>query len=253
MLGPLIAAGSTLLGGFLGRQHQDEMIEREHQRQDTSIQRRVADSRAAGIHPLYGLGASVSSPSVSVGSDPLASSLSSMGQDLSRAARATQTGDQREGTGVLHSLALERAGLQNELLRSQIASMNARTSQGGQVGPPIPADSPEPFPVPEENKSEQRPPLMLFGQRWNTNPNTSPMKAWENQYGDEGPIAWGMPIALLVNDLKHNSDHNWHPDKWVENTMSWLDRAANRHMNGKETAQAERFLRYMWHSYKGSK
>lgn len=259
MVLPLIAAGigagASLLGGYLGREHQEEQRAKNEALQrefaQNSITWRVADAKKAGIHPLYAMGAPTMSPAVSVQSDPLAASLSSMGQDVSRAVRATSNASEREGGDMLQTLALERAGLQNELLRSQIASINARTSQGGQVGPPIPTDTPDTFPVPEKNKSEERPPLMLFGQRWNTNPNTSPMKAWEDQYGDEGPIAWGMPIALLVNDLKHNTDHNWHPDRWVENTLGWLDRAANRHMNGKEIAQADKFLRWMWETYKG--
>lgn len=251
MLGPLVAAGSSLLGGLLGRSHQEDMIAREHQRQDTSIQRRVADAKAAGIHPMFALGANVSSPSVSVGGDPMASALSSMGQDLSRAARAGMNSGQRAEGDEIQLLALERAKLGNELLRSQIASINARTAQGGQVGPPIPTDTEEPFPVPEKNKSEERPPLMLFGQRWNTSSNTSPMKAWEDQYGDEGPVAWGMPIALLVNDLRRNTDHAAHPDKWVNSVIGWLDNAADKHMNRRELEQAKNFLYALYERYRG--
>lgn len=252
MLGALIGAGASLLGGVLGRSHQEDLIRAEHQRQDTSIQRRVADAKAAGIHPMFALGANVSSPSVSVGGDPMASALSSMGQDLSRAARAGMNGGQRAESDELQMLALDRARLGNELLRTQIASINARMQQS-QIGPPVPTDTEEPFPVPEKNKSEERPPLMLFGQRWNTSNNTSPMKAWEDQYGDEGPIAWGMPIALLVNDLRRNTDHSAHPDKWVNSVMGWLDRAADRHMNGREIDQARNFLYSLYSRYKGNR
>lgn len=222
MLGSIIGAGASLLGGLLGRSHQEEQLQIERQRQDTSVQRRVADAKAAGIHPMFALGANVSSPSVSVGGDPLASALNSMGQDLSRAARAGHTNEQRGESEVLQRLALERATLGNELLRSQIASINARTSQGGQVGPPVPpiaADSPTPFPVVENDKAEKRPPLMLLGERWMTNPNTSPMKAWEDQYGDEGPVAWTMPLVILANDMVKN----YGPvATWPKSLVSWF-------------------------------
>lgn len=222
----LVSAGSNLLGGFLGRSSQEEQREANAALQrefaQNAIQWKVADAKKAGIHPLYAMGAPSISPAVSVQSDPLASSLSSMGSDVSRAMMASATSEQRDKavsgvTEEMTRLGLERAGLQNELLRSQIARLRA-----AQVGPPAPAiGETENFPVPANPKSEQRPPLMFGGDRWRTNPNTSPMKAWEDQYGDEGPVASIMPLLILWQDLKANYGQ---PSSWP---LSALNRMAD--------------------------
>lgn len=100
----------------------------------SGIQWRVQDARAAGIHPLAAMGVPLSSgPSVSVGGTDWSSALGSMGQDISRAAGAVQTPNERKQAATLSSLQLERAGLENELLRSQIARANQP------VNPPLPS------------------------------------------------------------------------------------------------------------------
>jgi len=86
------------------------------------IQWRVNDAKAAGIHPLAALGAQTTAlSSVSVGSN-----FGEAGQDISRAIQATQTNEQRQ-VGVskqMQALQIQRAGLENTLLASQIAKMN---------------------------------------------------------------------------------------------------------------------------------
>lgn len=92
------------------------------------IQWRVADAKAAGIHPLYALGANVSVPTPSVvGSrEPsMGERLSSMGQDISRAVNAYKSTEERAAGKLATQLALEKAGLENDLLRSQIARENS--------------------------------------------------------------------------------------------------------------------------------
>lgn len=218
MFEALLSAGTKLLGGLLGKSSQDEAnriaeanaannIALQREWAQNAIQWKVADAQKAGIHPLYALGASTTSFSpVSVGvsgANPLASALGDMGQDVSRAASALRgPADRAAGVGAVaaaqevtaNKLRLENMDLQNQILRSKLATMN-------QPGTPPGVD----FPVPENNKVEQRPPLMVFGKRWDTNPNTSPMKAWEDQYGDEGPIAWGMPLVIGANDAVYNA------------------------------------------------
>lgn len=75
-LGDLLDLGSTLLGGLFGQSEgsKNRKIARKGLRQaqaqfdaqmDQSVQRRVADAQAAGIHPLFAMGASVgASPTV---------------------------------------------------------------------------------------------------------------------------------------------------------------------------------------------
>lgn len=85
------------------------------------IRWKVEDAKAAGLHPLAALGVQMS------GYNPVSSSsnFGDMGQDIGRAIDATRTGPERdEASGTLGKLALERAGLQNDLLRAQIAKLN---------------------------------------------------------------------------------------------------------------------------------
>lgn len=216
---------------------QSEATQREFAQ--SGIQWRVQDAIKAGLHPLAALGgsgASFSSPSATVGSiggapgrsgvgtvnpgsgGSMGSAVASMGQDISRAMLATGSQDTRQlmMAETMGQLSLERAKLQNDLLKAQLASTITR-NMSGQVGPPIPTDGP--FPVPENTKPEARPPLMFGGRRWATNPDTSPMKAWEDQYGDEGPVASTLPILIMYNDFLANYGQ---PATWPKQIMQEL-------------------------------
>lgn len=218
-------------------QYQKEQNERAEANQrefaQSGIQWRVQDAIKAGLHPLAALGgsgASFSSPSVSVGSiagapggslpssGSMGSAVSAMGQDIGRAMQASSSQETRQSVmqTQLEGLALERGQLQNQLLKAQLASTITR-AMSGQVGPPVPTDGP--FTVEENPKPEQRPPLMFGGSRWRTSPDTSPMKAWEDQYGDEGPVASALPIFILYNDFMANYGQ---PATWPKQVMSEL-------------------------------
>lgn len=215
MLGELIGAGLSALGGFLGRQQQSDQaaqnIALQREFAQNGIQWKVRDAQKAGIHPLYALGASTTSFSpVSVGGSPMGDALTSMGQNVTRAASAYTSAQERQAATVANgqqiasnSLDLEAKKLQIEILKSRLATM----SQPG-TPPPV-ADQPVPFPVTENPKPEQRPPLMLLGNRWMTNPNTSPMKAYEDQYGDEGPASWILPPIIGANDALYNAVYRY--------------------------------------------
>ena len=97
----LISAGGSLLGGLFGsksaekRQSESTKLTREQmamQRQqfdaqmDESIQRRVKDAKAAGLHPLFALGASPgASPTATIGGQSDSGNL--LGEGIGRAAR----------------------------------------------------------------------------------------------------------------------------------------------------------------------
>lgn len=139
MIGDLIGAAASLFGGISGQKAQQKMAEQNIQLQkdfaQQGIQWKVEDAKKAGIHPLYALGAQTHSfAPVSVG-DSLSAGISNAGQYLGRAANATATGSQRVNaiTEAAQTLALEKAGLENELLRSQIR----RNNQAG-TPPPMP-------------------------------------------------------------------------------------------------------------------
>lgn len=193
----LIGAGANLLGGLFGRQGAKDQnaaamavaernIALQREFAQNGIRWKVADAKKAGIHPLYALGASTTSFSpVSVGSvnemAPLADMSRNLGQDLTRAANATRTAPERVAATKLTALQLEGAQLDNDLKRTQIASSIQRLKQ--QSNPPIPASGP--FVVPENSKADERPPLMVDGNRIMTDPSTSPGKAFEDWLGDD--------------------------------------------------------------------
>lgn len=66
----LLSLGLSFAGGLMGRsserKQQAQAASQFRQQMDESVQRRVADAKKAGIHPLYALGASVgASPTIS--------------------------------------------------------------------------------------------------------------------------------------------------------------------------------------------
>lgn len=163
------------------------------------IRWKVNDARKAGIHPLYALGAQTTSFSpVTVGATNEmagpAAAMASLGQDLSRSVNATRTAPERLEATALTKLQLEGLAIDNDIKRATLASSLQRLSQN--QNPPIPTVGP--FVVPEKDKAEERQPLMLNGNRVQTDPGTSPGNAWEDQLGDDIfspgflPNLWGM-------------------------------------------------------------
>lgn len=138
----LISAGASLLGGLFGNKsskdtaRENAAFQKEFAQQ--GIQWKVADAKKAGIHPLYALGAQTHSFNPVVMQDSLGPALSSAGQDISRAMQAAATQPQRAAadatSAVLGKLAIERATLENEELRSRIAR-----ERSAQLGPPFPS------------------------------------------------------------------------------------------------------------------
>lgn len=135
--GAALKIGGKLLDAKSDRDNLNAQLNLSRDAMTHGIRWKVKDAKAAGIHPLYALGAQgpVFSP-ISVGSSTLgqgiADDLTDLGQDISRARNAQMTGTQRQAE-VLGNLAIERAELENDLLRSQIARFNS-----AQLPPPAP-------------------------------------------------------------------------------------------------------------------
>lgn len=134
----LIGAGSSLLGGILGGNRQDKIAAQQMAAQkefaQNSIQWKVEDAKKAGMSPYYALGAPTASYSpVTVGEGGIGKGLSDASQDISRAAKASMSPDDRDQLSKKQAeLSLENQGLQNDLLRTQIAK------ERGQLGPGVP-------------------------------------------------------------------------------------------------------------------
>jgi len=136
LIGSIISAGAGLLGGVMNNSAQKAAnqanieassaankanYEAQKEFAQNGLRWKVEDANAAGIHPIYAMGAQPMqfAPSF-VGSTSESSrpgdSLASAGQDIGRAVAATETNDER----ALRVLSLERASLENDLLRTQI-------------------------------------------------------------------------------------------------------------------------------------
>lgn len=138
--GSIISAGGNLAGGIVGSILGNNAAKTAWKQQkkfaQNSVQWRVEDAQKAGIHPVYALGGGMPQYSpMSVGDGGLASGIANAGQYLGAAADniATQ-GDKTQK--MLRALSIERAELENDLLRSQIARNNQPGWGPGLPGPP---------------------------------------------------------------------------------------------------------------------
>lgn len=129
MLGSIIGAGASLLGGVLGSNKAEKAQQREYAAQkefaQSGIQWKVADAKAAGIHPLYALGANtVSYSPQSVGDGGLGSAISGAGQNIGRAIDATRSGSAKTEAlaSTLATVQIEGAALDNDIKRAQLNS-----------------------------------------------------------------------------------------------------------------------------------
>lgn len=264
MLGPLIGAGASLLGGFLGRQHQDEQRARNEQLQrefaQSSIQWKVADAKKAGIHPLYALGAPSISPAVSVQGDPMASAVSSMGQDISRAVNATRSNEDRNDAFSLtvQKMQLQRMGLENELLSSQIARLRDNTNPPMPTGVGVNRDATrraasrgpqggvDPYNIGEESQFEERPRLSLGSGAIATDPATANAETFEKRYGDEASMIFAP--AIMWRDLIANYGQ---PETWPRQVIRELGAKLGRDIDN-EYDNARRFFGFRRRGATGS-
>lgn len=146
MLGSIIGAASSLLGGWLSGKKAEDAADKQAQLQkqfaQSGIQWKVRDAKKAGIHPLYALGANTTSyQPVSVGGGGLGEGIANAGQDIGRAINATSPATTRLAgfQSALLSAQVEGAQLDNDIKRAELASRAARLSQGG-GNPAMPTD-----------------------------------------------------------------------------------------------------------------
>lgn len=224
MLGELLSAGLSAATKLFGGAREDKAV-RENNAQNLAFQReqldrnealqrefaqsgvqwKVSDAEKAGIHPLYALGAQTQAFSpITMGASSEAATgtsraLSDMGQDVSRAIRATTSNEDRVYDTKMRALNLRKAELENNLLASKIA-----TTTGAGIGPGLPTGRTRPLipdaspaaVVPEQKEHDERKLLGLYG-KWKTNPYVSPAEPWSDQYGDVVESLIGIPNFLV--------------------------------------------------------
>lgn len=191
IIGSVIGAGASFLGASRNEKMQKNFAKK-------GIQWKVKDSLKAGIHPLYGLGANTMSFSPSNVGGEVSQIASNLGADIDRSRMASSD---KVSRGVIGKLALERAGLENDLLRAQIASTNARLGPS-QMGPAMPAIAGM---IPERIVTPQRTTGVNVGFPIRSAPRFSDAQAYEDRYGELGGSAIGLgniPADLFYNWYK---------------------------------------------------
>lgn len=204
MLGSLISAGTSILGGLLGNNSAKKAADREYERQkefaQSGITWKVEDAKKAGIHPALALGAQPASYSPSAYTGDLGSSIASAGQDISRAIDTTRTSSSRADafTTTMQKLSLEKAGLENEYLASQIAKVKQ------QIGPPmagtdyaIPGQTGSGIPIFHgANTPQFTTNLRAFGTDIIPSERFSDAQSFEDRYGEMSDFLAGPAIAI---------------------------------------------------------
>lgn len=211
MIGDLLSGGLKLVGGFMDNaaaedrnnavfadKERDRALQREFAQM--GLQWKVADAKAAGLHPLAaigGAGASYTPSAISLEGGSMGKALADMGQDVGRAINATRSADDRNSAAA-KSLLLEKGALENELLRTQIAKMR------GQLGPPVPmpgAQAREGIPgQPATLDLKSVEPHAAFGTTYGTRGGTSQASHIEDQYGEIsdwiGAVNWARDVMV---------------------------------------------------------
>lgn len=213
MLGSLIEAGASLIGGMMSRDAQAEQGEQNRALQrefaQSGVQWKVADAKKAGVHPLYALGAPTVSPAVSIAADPMGPAVARAGsaigkaldgQDITRARMATMAASERQAAfdQTVQEMTLQRMTLQNDLLQSQIQRLKA------QKNPPFPETGPVQL---GQGKTPDRQPIVIGGHVVRTDRGTSDTNDVTNRYG-EGIGDWIYGPYVAWKDYSH---HTWGP------------------------------------------
>lgn len=226
IVGGLIGAGTKILGGKMSEDSANERaaanIAAQKEFAQQGVSWKVADAKRAGISPLAALGASTNSFSNVVGGEgKLGEALSDSSQDISRAAGAAFPSQQKAMLIKGAQLDLERKGLENDVLRADLASRIQKVGAAGNPPGIASAGAGAPYPgtgntggltagvpvVPEDTEKMEGG-YTLFGRRMAPDPYMSDANQIQNIFGDWGENAWAMP-KFIANLL-------WNAELWLD-------------------------------------
>lgn len=195
--GALLGAGSSLLGGLLGKDEAKKNMQMQLAFAKNSIQWKAQDAAKAGIHPLYAMGAPTMSFQNVVSGMPEA--VANAGQDISRAVGAAMDGGQKADayTTALRALQLQRGGLENELLRTQIAKLNA-------PGTPPSMPGPRDRPIIDGQGDTKAPITLIEGLTVNPRKSEASAQDVEDEYGEAADFVGAVRLARDASPAVQN-------------------------------------------------
>lgn len=166
LLGSLVGAGAKLIPSFFGDssdQKAEAQFNANYQLQhDLAYHGRTIGARdvmnayaETGIHPLSLLGLNPASASTvasvgGFGGGNWRKGVADAGQDIGRAISATAGSAER---AAMSKLLLEKAGLDNELVRVHIARQVQELSNNAQIGPAMPIENPNRYLIPGQGST----------------------------------------------------------------------------------------------------
>lgn len=135
MLGSILSGIGGIASSLFGQSNADKQMKMQKEFAKHGISWKVEDAKAAGLHPLAALGAQTHSFSpIQVGD-----SWAQAGQDFGRAIDATRSHeDKSTANGVLGKLAVERAQIENSILKQQLINSKYATVNQGAPTPALP-------------------------------------------------------------------------------------------------------------------
>ena len=202
-------AGTDLLGGILGRRdaRREASLDRHLQYEfaQKGIRWRVADAEAAGIHPLYAIGANVPTYSpVRPVTGHLGRAIASAGQNIGRAIEAHYSPRERAEVQRATDMArLQNDMLQNEYLSTRIALMRAGTGPGlhGKTNVMRPPEVMK-YETTGTAQSDPGGNLPFSGSKWSVTPDRLSAQTVEDLYSEVG--SWPYGAMRLSEDFWRN-------------------------------------------------
>lgn len=229
MIGELISAGASLLGGLFNRDSardanaQQLMLARENaaaQKEfaQSGIQWRVEDAKKAGVHPLYAIGANTPTYSpvsmTSSADTSMGDAIRGAGQDIGRAVEASSDVKARESLYqarvqdlTLQRMELENAGLATDLIKKRATNPPMASLAAPGIN----------LPKPGTKRSYD----VGSGYIVNASPTESQQKDISDEYGDEGLPQLPGQIRFLRDAVRDIASQEWRYVTDANRVGSW--------------------------------
>ncbi len=210
----VIAAGASIAGSLLSKNSglskgfQMQVLQGQQAREDNLLQRRVADAKAAGLHPLFGLGAAPAGGGSSGFIPGQSTSGSALGEGIAQAGRAVSRGMERKAQEPLVAAQIRAADADAARDLASAAEINSRRkrAESEALTHRLPADGINPMtPLPPATTMTDSNVLHgPFGGVYRMPEGVTPQEEWETRIGEGADWTVGPGIGLRIVQERHN-------------------------------------------------